>query len=320
MKEYLEKSIDYIDEHIDCPVTLDDIANHIGFSKYYMNQMFVIYTGYSVMAYVRRQKLCHAITLLKSNRRVIDIALEIGYSSERAFSRAMVSTFGHPPSYFRKNDGIKTRKIVIYDLNLDVDEERVIEGLPPTFDKVKKRLREKGIKAMKHYLSKVRYEIIDSMVVLSGTAVGSEPEETIIGLMNQLATFYGIRVLRSFGFDSPVEGTEDVMQFRGYEFWLAIDEAALDKLPSRRTFDFEGTLITVKRIPAYRYAALRITQPFVDPFERIPAGWRHLVSWLEDHDFKAHDFTFCQKANCLEEVKTVGEETVMDIYIPIDTK
>lgn len=100
----------------------------------------------------------------------------------------------------------------------------------------------KRIDLMKQYLSSVKYERIESMVVLSGTAIGNEPEDTEV---------------------------------------------------------------TVKRVPGYRYATLRITDPMVDPFERIGTGWRFLVSWLEDHDFKEPDFKFNSNANCLEEVKMV---------------
>lgn len=55
MKQYLQKAIHYVDEHIDAPLNLDMIAKHVGFSKFYLNHMFSIYTGFSVMAYVRKK-------------------------------------------------------------------------------------------------------------------------------------------------------------------------------------------------------------------------------------------------------------------------
>lgn len=177
---------------------------------------------------------------------------------------------------------------------------------------------EKGIKTMKKYLSAVRYEVIDSMVVVSGLAIGAEPEDYIIGKMNQLAAQYQLNVLRTFGFDSPIESSTDVTTLRGYELWLVVAKAELEKLPNPETFDFEGTEVTIKTIPGYRYATLRIEDPMSDPFERIGSGWQFLVKWLEDHDFQAPDFERCHEANCLEEVKEVDGVMVMDIYIPID--
>jgi AraC family transcriptional regulator len=54
MKQLLQKMIDHIDEHISEPLNLDGISWHVGLSKYYLNHMFSIYTGFSVMEYVRR--------------------------------------------------------------------------------------------------------------------------------------------------------------------------------------------------------------------------------------------------------------------------
>ena len=318
MIPYLQKAVDYIESNAREALSLDMIADHVGFSKYYLNHMFHIYTGFSIMEYVRKKKLEYALDELKTSKRIIDIALDMGYSSERAFSRAVQQMYGHSPNYFRKNSVLKVRNLTIYDLELKTDGERVLSDFPPSFEGIKQNIMKKGLYHMKEYLSNVRYEIIDSMVVLSGTAIGSEPGEAIIALMNKLARYHELEVIRSFGFDISIEGNSDVTELRGYEYWLCVDEAALAKLPSTSGFDFEGTTITVKRIPAFRYATLRIEDPFAAPFERIPSGWRCLVSWLEDHDFKETDFVKCDKTNCLEEVKEMGDITVMDIYIPVD--
>lgn len=318
MKDYLQKAVDFIDTCIENQIGLDHVAEHVGFSKYYLNHMFSIYTGLSIMAYVRRKKLEHGLELLKTERRILDIAVAVGYSSERAFSRAVMNTYGNTPSYFRRNPVAKTRKLNIYDMTLNVDDDRVLSGFPSTFDTVKQNIMEKGIKNMKRYLSDVRYEVIESMVVISGLAIGAEPEDYIIGKMNQLAQHYQLNVLRSFGFDSPVEESTDVTALRGYEFWLSVTKGDLEKLPNPEKFDFEGTEIIVKIIPGYRYATLRIEDPMSDPFERIGTGWQFLVKWLEDRDFNASDFKRCHEANCLEEVKEVGGVMVMDIYIPVD--
>jgi AraC-like DNA-binding protein len=92
MKRYLQKVIEYIETHIEDQINLDQIAEHVGFSKYYLNHMFSIYTGLSIMAYVRRKKLEYGLELLKTERRILDIAVAVGYTSERAFSRAVVNT------------------------------------------------------------------------------------------------------------------------------------------------------------------------------------------------------------------------------------
>lgn len=36
MKHYLQKAIDYVDQHVDAPLNLDHIAAQVGFSKFYL--------------------------------------------------------------------------------------------------------------------------------------------------------------------------------------------------------------------------------------------------------------------------------------------
>jgi hypothetical protein len=91
---------------------------------------------------------------------------------------------------------------------------------------------------MNAYLSDVVIVKMPPMVVLSGIAVGTEPEDTIMRVMNQLAAAYELDVKRRFGFDSPVTAEQVTAQLRGYEYWLAIDEASMAKLPAGDSFDF----------------------------------------------------------------------------------
>jgi hypothetical protein len=170
---------------------------------------------------------------------------------------------------------------------------------------------------MRECLSDISYEIIDSMIVLSATAIGSKPEDDIMAVMSKLVKVYKLDILRTFGFDIPIDVRTHVTEARGYEYWLSINKAELSKLPGTNVFKFEGVNIYIKEIPSCRYATLRIMDPFSDPFERIGSGWRRLVSWLEKYNFKDSGIIKCDNAYCLEEVKEAGEVTVMDIYVPV---
>ena len=314
---YLQKTVDFIDENVNKPLNLDIISKEIGFSKFYLNNMFKIYTGYSIIEYVRKKKLEYAISELKKDRKIIDIAVEIGYSSERSLSRALTNEYGHSSNYFRVHDITKIDKIIVKSMKLKFDNEKILTGFPPSFSAIEKSIKNKGVEKMKNFLSDVRYEIIEEMLVLSGTVFGKEPEDEIIGIMNKMAEFYDVEILRTFGFDSPVENTEDIMEFRGYEYWLYIDDSMLKKFPNREKFNFEGTDITIKKIPRYKYATLRIEDPFANPFERIPAGWSLLSGWIEENNNNEEKIKHNIQVNCLEEVKEINGVTVMDIYIPV---
>lgn len=170
---------------------------------------------------------------------------------------------------------------------------------------------------MKELYSDISYEVIESMIVLSATAIGREPENKIMTVMNRLAKAYQLNVLRNFGFDIPVDRKVNLPELRGYEYWLSIDKSELRKLPSATAFEFEAFDIYIKTIPSCRYAKLRIEDPFSDPFAKIGGGWRLLVRWLEKNDFKKSGIVKCDNAYCLEEIKNVGGMIVIDIYVPV---
>jgi AraC family transcriptional regulator len=318
MVEYLQQVVDYITTHLEVSLNLEMIATQVGFSKYYLNHLFKIYTGLSVMEFVRRKKLEAAMLAINSDNKIIDIAYQYGYNSERAFSRAITNAYGHSPKYFKQHRALITRELRIYDLHLKLQPDQLIDNLPDNFEAIKHELSQKGNLDMRQYLSAVHYEVIDAMTVISGTAIGNEPEDKIIQIMEHLIEQYQLPVLRKFGFDSPVDGSSDLRELRGYEYWLAVNDSTIQQHPSLNGLLFDGITLSIKSIPAYRYATLRISDPFSDPFVRIGTGWQALVSWLQEHDFQASDYQPCLNANCLEEVKQIDDQTVMDIFIPVD--
>ena len=318
MVKYLQQVVDYITTNLEESLNLEMIANHVGFSKYYLNHLFKVYTGLSVMEFVRRKKLEAAMIAITSDQKIRDIAYQYGYNSERAFSRAIVNAYGHSPKYFKQHQALITRELKIYDLKLCIRQDQLIDNLPDNFQAIKHELRQKGNLDMRQYLSAVHYEVISAMTVISGTAIGNEPEDKIIQTMEHLIEQYQLQVFRRFGFDSPVDGSDDLRQLRGYEYWLVVDDSTIQKHPLLDGMLFEEITLSIKHIPAYRYATLRISDPFSDPFVRIGTGWQALVSWLQEHDFQANDYQPCLNANCLEEVKLINDQPVMDIYIPVD--
>lgn len=55
----------------------------------------------------------------------------------------------------------KNENTVIYDLNLNADEERILSGFSQNFDAVKQNIVEKGLEGMKQYL--ITLNMIPSM-------------------------------------------------------------------------------------------------------------------------------------------------------------
>jgi len=102
-QERLLRVLLHIQKNLDQPLELDDLAGIACFSPFHFHRIFRGMVGESVMEYVRRLRLEQAAQKLRfSDRPVIDLALDAGYESHEAFTRAFTARFGLTPSTYRK--------------------------------------------------------------------------------------------------------------------------------------------------------------------------------------------------------------------------
>jgi len=84
------------------PMPLTTLAEVAGFSPFHFHRIFRGMVGESVQQYLRRLRLERAAGKLKtSSSSVLDIALDAGYESHEAFTRAFGRQFGCTPTAFR---------------------------------------------------------------------------------------------------------------------------------------------------------------------------------------------------------------------------
>lgn len=101
---YVQKMIDWIEEHIQENPTLLALSNHIGYSPYYCSSLFHKISGITFKNYLAGRRLCYAaIALRDTTDKIIDIALQHGFSSQEALTRAFVKTYGCTPYAYRIN-------------------------------------------------------------------------------------------------------------------------------------------------------------------------------------------------------------------------
>ena len=104
--ESLQRAIDYMEEHIGEPVTIEEIAKEANSSVFHFQRTFAILTDCSVAEYLRRRRLTLAAQELSAtDRKIIDIAYKYGYDTPEAFSKAFRRQHGVTPSEARKNVG-----------------------------------------------------------------------------------------------------------------------------------------------------------------------------------------------------------------------
>jgi len=121
----IQKSIDFIEDNLESQILLRDCAEAAGFSIFHYYRVFGSYVGMPVMEYVRKRKLAHALSDLVKGQRVIDVALDFGFGSERAFSRTFKNEYGYSPGRYRKlidSSGIPVK------LSLEAFKQNNIDG------------------------------------------------------------------------------------------------------------------------------------------------------------------------------------------------
>lgn len=94
--------IDYIEDHISEVISLDELANVTGYSKYHLHRMFTGMVGLPLHQYIKRRQLTEAAKSLGfSDKSIIQIALDAGYDSQQAFMLAFKSMYKLTPQKFR---------------------------------------------------------------------------------------------------------------------------------------------------------------------------------------------------------------------------
>jgi len=104
MNDWIQEMIDWIEAHLFEDFSLLRLSEKMGYSPYYCSFKFRHHTGVSIKSYRTLRRLFLAsISLAETRERILDIAIEHGYSSQEAFARAFKEVFGVTPMVFRKH-------------------------------------------------------------------------------------------------------------------------------------------------------------------------------------------------------------------------
>jgi AraC family transcriptional regulator len=96
------KAVWYIESHFRQEITLDDVAQAAAVSRYHLSRVFGLASGNSVMQYVRARRLSEAARSLAAGAPdILAVALDAGYASHEAFTRAFRDQFGVTPEAVR---------------------------------------------------------------------------------------------------------------------------------------------------------------------------------------------------------------------------
>ena len=89
-----------------CPLSLEDVSRHFGYSKYRFSRLFNSGVGCSLTQYLGSLRARHAANLLReSDAPLLEVAMSSGFDSLRTFYRSFKDCFGMTPSQYRRSAG-----------------------------------------------------------------------------------------------------------------------------------------------------------------------------------------------------------------------
>lgn len=100
----LKNVIDFIGQHLDEDLSLEKLSDFSHISKFHFHRLFTAFTGLSLHQYIKWLRLKRAAhqLIVNKDQSIINIAINAGFESHEAFSRAFKNVCGISPSQYRR--------------------------------------------------------------------------------------------------------------------------------------------------------------------------------------------------------------------------
>lgn len=249
----IEKVQKYVNENLHKKLLIADLANVAHFSSFHFHRVFQTLTNESVNNYTNRIKLEKSTQKLSyTNKSILEIALDCGFSSTATYSRAFKDYFGCSPTHFRKKGLPKESKICkkrpdVSEYLCNMNEEQAV---------IIKELEFKTIAYITVYDSFKEGKVLKNMNLLidwskqmnvfeSGEIIGMSLDDVMVTPKDKYRYLIGITVKESVVFEHPI--------------------------------------IKTMNIPRSKYATLKVNGTIED----VISGWSYLYNkWLINSDYE----------------------------------
>lgn len=149
----VSRALWFIEAHFDEALDLDRIALAAGVSRFHLSRAFGYATGLPVMRYVRLRRLAVAArTLAAGAPDILAVALEAGYGSHEAFTRAFRDHTGLTPEAMRGRVHLETlplqEPLRMANTSVSLEPPRFVDGQPLLIAGLAERCSEESVAAI----------------------------------------------------------------------------------------------------------------------------------------------------------------------------
>lgn len=306
----MNRVLNYIDQHLDQPLELAQLADVANFSRFHFHRIFAAWMGETLGDYARRRRLEKAAFRLScgTNESVLETALATGFGSGEAFARAFKQKFGCTPSAWRADTAnrmamqaaaIGQRHTMGNDSNPDQVFGNPDQAGPRRFDETGDSTQSKGIAMEVQVLdlpaTRVAYQ---RLIGPYGPAIGTFWRGTMAPWMQSHGL--GANICYGVGYDDPSITPPDKCRYD------ACVEVPADFQP--------GAQADIATLPGGRYAVARFkAQPLA-----IADAWTWLTrEWLPSSGLQCDDRPCFERFHTATAMDPVTGEFSCDICIPV---
>lgn len=127
----LNRAMQFIEDNLHGSISITDVARQAACSEFHLQRMFPYMCGITLTEYIRRRRMSMAAADLASGAKVVDVALQYGYDSPTAFTRAFRDIHGIPPSAAQRgNANLKQHPRLTFSVQVKGEEAmeyRIVE-------------------------------------------------------------------------------------------------------------------------------------------------------------------------------------------------
>lgn len=293
----IQQTIEYIDEHLDEEINIDRLAKLASLSQFYYQRLFRRLVKKPVAEYVKLRRMAKATeALTQKDQRILDVALDLGFSSHEHFTRTFKDSFGMTPEEYRKNP-MPLNCMTKPELSLPYT--LVDEGVPLVTDGIILEINRRQLLQPIHFIGfekKMPVSFADGL----GTESGVDPLDTL------WRDFHQKRVSELLLADDVEEiGVTHPCADEGYFLYFAGAKADTDAIP---------TGFTSLELPAGEYIVCTFE---AETFEALVMDVLYKAqqylfgTWLPSHNLQTEPF-------CAERYAShTPQTTSMEVWLKV---
>lgn len=222
--EQIQQTIEFIEDHLSEEIRIDNLAKMAALSLFYYQRLFSRLVKKPVAEYIKLRRMARATeTLLQKEQRILDVALELGFSSHEHFTRTFKDTFGMTPEEYRSNPQTLNR---MTKPELLLHYTLVDEGVPLITDGIVLEVNRRQLTQPLRFVGlekKMPVQFVEGL----GTESGIDP-------LNTLWDEFHKQKASTLALDNDAEeiGVSHPCSEEGYFVYFAGAKAAVEDIPA----------------------------------------------------------------------------------------